>query len=116
MARDGTAVQRKPQSILVGRIKHMSPQLAVQHTTIRLTVLPRQVEAEGLLLRSLCLKLNQNNSPYIISNLMIFNSGMVDLSYSSQKKNMHILYVNIRFLHSFYLLEISSHNNFLTYI
>ena len=54
MAGDGTAVQRKPQCILVGRIKHMTPQLAVQHTTVRLTVLLRQVNAEGLLLRSLC--------------------------------------------------------------
>ena len=54
MAWDGTAVQRKPQCILVGRIKHMTPQLAVQHTTTRLTILLRQVDAEGLLLRSLC--------------------------------------------------------------
>ena len=51
----GTAIQRKPQGIPVSGTKSMTPRLAVQHETTRLTVpAPRHVEAEGLLLRSLC--------------------------------------------------------------
>ena len=53
MAQDGTAVQRKPQHIPVSGIKHVTPLLAVQHATTRLTVPPRHIEAEGLLLSGL---------------------------------------------------------------
>ena len=44
----------QPKRIRVGGIKHVTPQLVVQHATTRLTVpVPTH---EALLLRSLCLK------------------------------------------------------------